>query len=305
MTGYAIKSSMSSWQTNLTCNGEDLGPVNINKGIFQGDSLSPLIFVKIMVPLTLLLRKEKIGIYYSEINEFINHLLFMDDLKLYAQSERTLAELVGVVEKFSRDIGMKFGIEKCACITIKNGNVSKALGIELPSGESIKTLDNEGYKYLGVLQYCDIKHKEMKLLVKNEYLRRVKAVAKSKLLAKNLFMSINSWAVSVVRYSAGIVDWGEKELKDIDIKTRKILTMSGVFHRKGNVDRLYIKRENGGRGFISIEDCIKIEENNLKKYMFQEPDGFFQVANFVISEDPHKVTALTSKEFRKGTARKK
>ncbi|MEO0683920.1 MAG: reverse transcriptase family protein [Cyanobacteria bacterium J06649_11] len=293
-----IKSSMSSWQTNLTCNGEDLGPVNINRGIFQGDSLSPLIFVMIMVPLTLLLRKEKMGIYYSEINEFINHLLFMDDLKLYAQSERTLAELVGVVEKFSRDIGMKFGIEKCACITIKNGNVSKALGIELPSGESIKTLDNEGYKYLGVLQYCDIKHKEMKLLVKNEYLRRVKAVAKSKLLAKNLFMSINSWAVSVVRYSAGIVDWGEKELKDIDIKTRKILTMSGVFHRKGNVDRLYIKRENGGRGLISIEDCVKMEENNLRKYMFQEPDRFLQAANFVISEDPHKDTALTSKEFK-------
>ena len=174
----------------------------------------------------------------------------------------------------------------------------KKLGIEFPLGDSIKTFDNEGYKYLGVLQYCDIKHKETKLLVKNEYLRRVKTVAKSKLLAKNLFMSINSWAVSIVRYSAGIVDWREKELKDIDIKTRKILTMSGVFHRKGNVDRLYTKRENGGRGLISIEDCVKMEENNLQKYMFQEPDRFLQAANFVISEDPQKDTTLTSREFK-------
>ena len=296
--GGLISSSMSSWQTNLTCNGEDLGSVNINRGIFQGDSLSPLIFVMIMVPLTLLLRKEEMGIFYSEINEFINHLLFMDDLKLYAQSERTLAELVAVVEKFSKDIGMEFGIEKCACISIKKGNVCKTSGIELPSGESVKTLDNEGYKYLGVLQHSDIKHKEMKLLIKDEYLRRVKAVAKSKLFAKNLFMSINSWAVSVVRYSAGVVDWREKELKDIDIKTRKILTMNGVFHRKGNVDRLYIKREHGGRGLISIEDCVKMEDNSLRRYMFREPDRFLLAANFVLADDPYNDTTETNDEFK-------
>ena len=93
-------------------------------------------------------------------------------------------------------------------------------------------------------------------------------------------MSINSWAVSVVRYSAGVVDWREKELKDIDIKTRKILTINGVFHRKGNVDRLYIKREHGGRGLISIEYCVKMEDNSLRRYMFQEPDRFLLAALF-------------------------
>ena len=41
----------------LTVNGEDLGEVNVTRGIFQGDSLSPLLFVLSMVPLSLILKK--------------------------------------------------------------------------------------------------------------------------------------------------------------------------------------------------------------------------------------------------------
>ena len=37
---------------------------------------------------------------------------------------------------------------------------------------------SNGYKYLGILEGADIKTREMKELVKKEYLRRVKAVAK-------------------------------------------------------------------------------------------------------------------------------
>jgi len=90
----------------------------------------------------------------------------------------------------------------------------------------------------------------MKELVRGEYLRRVKAVVKSKLSARNLMTAINVWAVSVVRYSAGVLDWTKQELLQLDVKTRKILTMNGIFHKKGNVDRLYLKRNEGGRGLM-------------------------------------------------------
>ena len=49
----------------------------------------------------------------------INHLLFMDDLKLYRKTERELNSLViNVVHVFLEDIGMKFGMEKCNVMTI-------------------------------------------------------------------------------------------------------------------------------------------------------------------------------------------
>ena len=59
----------------------------------------------------------RIGPYvFSETKEKINHLLFMDDLKLYSQSEKGLDSLVQTVHVFSEDIGMEFSIEKCATL---------------------------------------------------------------------------------------------------------------------------------------------------------------------------------------------
>ena len=55
---------------------------------------------------------------FSESKEKINHLLLMDDLKLYSQSEKGLDSLVQTVRAFTEDIGMAFGIEKCAMLVI-------------------------------------------------------------------------------------------------------------------------------------------------------------------------------------------
>ena len=62
----------------------ELGEVEIKQGIFQGDSLSPLVFVLALILLSLILRKAKVAYEFSESKEEINHLLFMDDLKLYS-----------------------------------------------------------------------------------------------------------------------------------------------------------------------------------------------------------------------------
>ena len=128
-------------------------------------------------------------------------------------------------------------------------------------------VDDEGYKYLGVLQDAVAKNREMKEKVGKEYLRRVKLLSKSKLYAGNLVRGINAWAVGVIRYSAGILDWTCHELKKLDTKTRKILTMAGAFNRKSSTVRLYRKRNEGGKGLISIEDCVRCEEANLSQYV--------------------------------------
>ena len=59
--------------------------MDIKRGILQGDSLSPLLFVITMIPLTLILRKCEAGYYYGN-NVKINHPLFMDNLKLCAET---------------------------------------------------------------------------------------------------------------------------------------------------------------------------------------------------------------------------
>ena len=65
-----------------------LGEVCIKRGILQGDSLSPLLFVLALMPLTLVLRKVKAGYNLENGLPTINHLLFMDDLKLYGKKQK-------------------------------------------------------------------------------------------------------------------------------------------------------------------------------------------------------------------------
>ena len=52
-----IKQSMNKWKTNLYADGKLLGSVPSRRGIFQGDSFSPLLFVITLLPLTLILRE--------------------------------------------------------------------------------------------------------------------------------------------------------------------------------------------------------------------------------------------------------
>ena len=45
-----------------------------------------------------------------------------------------------------------------------------------------------------------------------------------------------------------------------------MLRYNGAHHPQGDVDRLYVSREKGGRGLQSIEEVIKREENALTTY---------------------------------------
>ena len=92
-----ISNSMINWKTVLISGGTNLGQVDIRRGIFQGDSLSPLLFVLIMLPLTLVLRKMRAGNGLAKGMKPVNHLLFMGDLKLYGASKDQLESLVQVV----------------------------------------------------------------------------------------------------------------------------------------------------------------------------------------------------------------
>ena len=71
--------------------------------------------------------------------------------------------------------------------------------------------------------------------------------------------------VSVIRYSAGLIKWIKDKLRTIDRKTRKTMTMHRALHPQVDVDRLYIPRNNGGRGMISVGDCVEMERESLKK----------------------------------------
>ena len=150
----------------------------------------------------------------------------MGDLELYSQSEKGLDSLVQTVRAFCEDVGMTFGKGKCAMLVMEKGKIVKLVGVELPDGKVIKSLrEGEIYKYLGILEGDKFLEQRMKLNVSKEYIRRLRKFLKSKLNGENLVRGVNTWEVSLLRYSAAFASWRKSELHAIDRKTRKLFTI--------------------------------------------------------------------------------
>ena len=146
-----IDRTMKTWRVELKV-GRRLAETKIQKGIFQGDALSPLLFLIAMMPLNHIPRKCTDGYKLSRSLEKVNHLMYMDDMKLFAKNQKELETLIHTVRIYSRGIGMEFGIEKCAMLVMKSGKRQLTDGMELPDKDKIKTLaENETNKYLGIL----------------------------------------------------------------------------------------------------------------------------------------------------------
>ena len=158
---------------------------------------------------------------------------------------------------------MEFGIKRCGVLLLKRGKVVSSEAAVMPDGEIIKEVVKNGYQYLGILEYNKIKESKMKENFRREYLRRTKLIMKSRLNGRNKIIAINTWAVSLMRYGAGIVKWTKSELDEIDRKTRNVMTLNKELHPRSYVNRLYVSRMERGRRLIGCKMCVKAEENSL------------------------------------------
>jgi hypothetical protein len=265
---HFIKEGMSKWRTELTSGGLTLGKVPIRRGIFQGDALSPLLFVMAMIPISTTLRRMKKGYEMEKGRDMISHLLYMDDLKLYAKTEEAMKSMTNTVRMISDDVCMTFGLEKCASVLLKRGKLVTGGDLMLSDGTRIKEIEEGvGYKYLGILQADAVKGHDVKDQVRKEYFRRSRLVLRSQLNAGNTIKAINSWAVPVIRYTAGVVEWTVADLLEVDRKTRKLLSIHRAFNMNGDVDRLYVKRKLGGKGLLQVEQVVREEECAMAEYI--------------------------------------
>ena len=108
-------------------------------GIFQGDSLSPLLFCICLIPLNEQLNRLNTGCEEHITKTKISHLQYMDDLKLIAKSEEELQKQIQTVKNFSDDIHMEFGLEKCAKITFKRGKLTHSQNLVIDTNSEKRT----------------------------------------------------------------------------------------------------------------------------------------------------------------------
>lgn len=86
------------------------------------------------------------------------------------------------------------------------------------------------------------------------------------------------------------------ELKKLDTKTRKFLTMHKMHHPKSDADRLYVARKNGGRCLTQLETSNKIATNGLSTFLKSSEDP---LVGLVRGHDAKKKLYSVQKETQK------
>lgn len=97
----------------------------------------------------------------DKLENVINYLLLIDDLKRFSKCGSQIESLVQTVDIYSKDVGMKLG-KRVACTEIK-----------LPTGEAIADLEEFQYKYHAILELGDIIERQMKELITEIYTKRL------------------------------------------------------------------------------------------------------------------------------------
>ena len=98
-------------------------PIEIRKGIYQGDSLSPTLFCLCLFPISLVLKKFQ---GYSpgkphrrDSQCAITHLYYIDDLKMYSSSRKEVERMITVLRDVSGEVGLQFYVEKSKICVIE------------------------------------------------------------------------------------------------------------------------------------------------------------------------------------------
>jgi hypothetical protein len=188
---------------------------------------------------------------------------------------------------------MQFGLSKCSYLKIKRGKaVTSARAMQVKGVKISPVCKGDTYRYLGLdecITYDGALNKER---VASAYTKRLRKIWSSELSARNKCIAHNSFAVPVLTPTFGILQWSIEELEALDVKTRKLLTSTGNFNRNGDVDRLYLPRNEGGRGLRSIYSIFKarivslyqhivkasVSRPLIKQLLDHERDGICRIA---------------------------
>ena len=311
----AIENLAESWYTILHLNGNNETIVSdlikIIKGIYQGDSLSVMLFVLALNPLSHFLRMRN-GYPYGKNRHYQHtHNFFVYDLKLFSTNMNNIKGLLDIVTIYSRDIGMKFGVDKCAFVQVEKGKLVQNpdplrvndLVIEpVPAGDT--------YTYLGIDENIayDGPLNKAKLTIKKIW---------SELSDYNKVVAHNNFATPIIIPTVGIIDWTIDDIEQLDIKTRKKLSMTGNLHPNSDINYFYVSRCNGGRGIKQIRTLYESriiavrqlllrnkDRNNLIRYIVKSEEDTMRVGKELldlqrIADNISKQPKAISKNFNK------
>ena len=257
--------------------------------------------------------------YGNDRRKTITHKFFVDSLKLYGNTINVTKKQLDLVTKFSKDICMDFRTDKCAYLNIVKGMIVSDGEPLVMNNLTIKPVkEGDTYKYLGIDENISYHGPINKERVSKEYFTRTRKIWSSELSAYNKVIAHNAFAVPVLIPTIGVLDWTIGEIKEIDIKTRKILTLIRNFHANSDVDHLYMQKSFAGRGLSQVQSSYErriiatrqhliknLHRNSIWQYIYEkETNDILRVGQellqkYNILSNPNEPPKSVSRKFTK------
>lgn len=266
-----LRHSMTQWRIRIELpdpRGVGLvqsGPIEYKRGIFQGDSLSPLLFCLTMLPLQAALDRWTDGVQIGIKHDAplkVTHQLYVDDLKIYAIGAAKLKGAIENVLDWSKSMNMSVGLAKCA-----QAHTVNPKGIVESTIPLLK--DGETYKYLGVLQGIDSRDDKVWAETYERVLKIAKDIFGRPFTWSQMVRRFNAEIPPVIRFlvSCGVQFDAEKGLR-LDCAIRRIMRKCGVRTRSALVSRVYLCSSMGGLSLKNMENVI--EEAQIARTLYLE-----------------------------------
>ena len=233
-------------------NGFSTGPIDIRRGVRQGDPLSPYLFIICLETLAISVRGNKNiqGILVDK--EEIKLEMFADDVTAFLRNTRSLEALLHTADLFSKCSGLEINSEKTECMVLGN-HVSSTVATVI-SSKNIRMKDT--IKILGVyFTYNDSQRKKLNF---DEILRSIKEKLQMwkwrDLTILGRIQIVKTFVIPIFMYRASLIC----VQKDTVIEVNKLL-FKFIWKGKDKVKRLSLicDLDKGGLKAPHLESIIK------------------------------------------------
>lgn len=89
---------------------------------------------------------------------------------------------------------------------------------------------------------------------------------------KNTTRAINTFATTALSYSFGVLSWSKTDLESLDALMKTEMTAALKRNRYSSIERVYLPKEEGGMGLLSISDIHNNEIAALRSYFFSRSE---------------------------------
>ena len=179
--------------------------IPLERGVKQGDVISPTLFLIFMAPLQWRLLKQ------SKSKGFINNLAYADDLVLISHLKAEMETLIKILRNFSRITGIELNGKKSAYMNNTNSINTNALE------DIVKLKEEETYRYLGIRVNLELSLKDQIKFYKTRILPLTQKITKKNYLTiKHKVIIINSILFGILRYLFRNIIPSEEEIKELE-----------------------------------------------------------------------------------------